>query len=45
MFLYGTVEQKTAPSVWQAVIEYAEQSVEDRGVGSEYARPERKLDR
>ena len=45
VFFHCTVEQKAAPSVRQTVIEYAEQAVEDRGVGNGYAGPERKFDR
>jgi len=44
IFFHRAVEQKAAPSVRQAVIEYAEQAVEDRGVGNGYARPEGKFD-
>ncbi len=45
VFFHCAVEQKAAPSVRQAVIEYAEQAVEDRGVGNRYAGPEGKFDR
>ena len=45
IFFHRAVEQKAAPSVRQAVIEYAEQAVEDRSVGNGYARPEGKFDR
>jgi hypothetical protein len=34
---HRTFKQKAAPSVREAVIEYAEQTVEDRGVGNGYA--------
>jgi len=45
MFFHRAIEQKAAPSVRQAVIEYAEQAVENRGVGNGYARLEGKFDR
>jgi len=45
MFRHRAIKQKTAPSVRKAVVEYAVQAVEDRGVGKGYARPERELDR
>ncbi len=45
VFFHCAVEQKAAPSVRQAVIEYTEQAVEDRRVGNGHAGPERKFDR
>jgi hypothetical protein len=44
VFFHRAVEQKAAPSVWKAVIEYTEEPVEDRSVSYGYAGPEGKFD-
>jgi len=42
-FFHRAGQAEGGPSIRQAVIENAEQAVEDRGVGSEYARSEGSL--
>jgi len=41
-FLNSAIKQKPSPTVRQAVIEYAVKTLEDRGIGSEYACSKRK---